>query len=185
MATVESQWDPGRALLVTELKGPVDVEAVKAWRAGLQEQVDRIPDGTRFRLLLDLTGYEPAGLDAHKAMRTVVPDLLVAHGLRPAFLDLFPEAPEPAITAEREVVCVAFANVHQDETKMSRYEERSQCQPALLRLPIVGRGLAGYNLTFERDVVDGLDLLLDARCTFRTEPAGPGGSTSQRERLAP
>ena len=57
-------------------------------------------------------------------MRTVVPDLLVAHGLRPAFLDLFPEAPEPAITAERDVVCVAFANVHHDETKMSQYEER-------------------------------------------------------------
>ncbi|HEX2046874.1 MAG TPA: hypothetical protein VHF27_03860 [Acidimicrobiales bacterium] len=117
-------WDPERRLLVTELRGPVDVEAVEAWRAELQGEVDRLPEGTRFRLLLDLTGYEPASLDAHKAMRTVVPSLLVAHGLRPAFLDLFPEAPEPELRAERDVVCVAFANVHHDEEKMGRYEER-------------------------------------------------------------
>ncbi len=57
-------------------------------------------------------------------MRTVVPTLLVAHGLRPAFLDLLPEAPDPEPRTERGVVCVAFANVHHDETKMARYEER-------------------------------------------------------------
>lgn len=57
-------------------------------------------------------------------MRTVVPDVLIAHGLRPAFLDLFPEVPEPVIRTDRGVLCVAFANVHHDETKMARYEER-------------------------------------------------------------
>lgn len=90
---------------------------------GLKDEVDRLPDGTRFKLLLDLSGYEPASIDAHKAMRDVVPSLLIAHGLRPAFVDLFPEAPEPALRTERGVVCVAFANVHHDETKMERYEE--------------------------------------------------------------
>ena len=121
---VGSRWDPERGVLVTELEGTVDVEAVRTWRAGLQAEVDRIPDGTSFKLLLDLTGYEPADLDAHKEMRMVVPDLLVAHGLRPAFTDLLPEAPEPELRTERGVVCVAFANVHHDETKMTHYEER-------------------------------------------------------------
>ncbi len=124
MSAVTSRWDPIRAVLVTELRGPVDVAEVAAWRDGLQMEVDRIPDGTRFRLLLDLTGFEPAGLDAHKAMRTVVPCLLLAHGLRPAFLDLFPEMAEPEIRTERGVVCVAFPNVHHDPDKMGRYEER-------------------------------------------------------------
>ena len=124
MSTVTSRWDPIRDVLVTELRGPVDVAEVEAWRAGLQVEVDRIPDGTCFRLLLDLTGFEPAGLDAHKAMRTVVPCLLLAHGMRPAFLDLFPETAEPEVRTERGVVCVAFANVHHDPDKMARYEER-------------------------------------------------------------
>jgi hypothetical protein len=102
----------------------VDVAAVRAWKEGLEAAVALIPDGTPFRLLLDLTGYEPAALDAHREMRTVVPELLVAHGLRPAFADLYPEAPEPQLRTERDVVCVAFANVHHDDEKMSRYEER-------------------------------------------------------------
>ena len=123
VVTVASRWFPERALLVTELRGPVDTEAVEAWRTGLDAAVNELPAGTRFKLLLDLRGYEPASLDAHRQMRTVVPDLLVTHGLRPAFTDLFPEALEPAVTAERDVVCVAFANVHHDETKMGRYED--------------------------------------------------------------
>ncbi len=122
--TVRSGWDAERGWLVTELRETVGRAAVEAWRAGLMETVDGIPDGTSFKLLLDLSGYEPASLDAHKAMRDVVPSLLVAHGLRPAFLDLFPEAEEPVIRTERDVVCVAFANVHHDPEKMAGYEER-------------------------------------------------------------
>ena len=118
-----SGWDPGRGVLVTELHGTIDLDAVSTWRAGLYAEVDLLADGTSFKLLLDLTGYEPATLDAHKAMRTVVPCLLLAHGLRPAFLDLFPDKDEPAVRAERGVICVAFANVHHDEAKMARYEE--------------------------------------------------------------
>lgn len=119
-----TRWERERRLLVTELGGPVSAATVEGWRRGLWSEVDRMPDGTWFRLLLDLTGYEPASLDAHKQMRTVVPELLVAHGMRPAFVDLSPEAPEPVLRCDRDVVCVAFANVHHDPTKMARYEEQ-------------------------------------------------------------
>jgi hypothetical protein len=119
-----SHWDRQQRLLVTQLTGTVDVDDVDAWRLALLDAVERIPDGTSFKLLLDLTGYEPASLDAHRHMRMVVPDLLIAHGLRPAFVDLYPDAPEPVVIQDRGVVCVAFANVHHDETKMARYEEQ-------------------------------------------------------------
>lgn len=58
--TVRSGWDAERGWLVTELRETVDRAAVEAWRAGLMETVDGIPDGTSFKLLLDLSGYEPA-----------------------------------------------------------------------------------------------------------------------------
>jgi hypothetical protein len=120
---MDTRWDPDRAVLTTQLKGHVDVEDVLTWRVGLTEALQRLPDGTAFRLLLDIDGYEPASLEAHKKMRTVIPEVLLRHGLRPAFLDLFPEAEEPAVSADRGVVCIAFANVHHDGTKMARYDQ--------------------------------------------------------------
>lgn len=110
-------------LLVTELHGTVDVDEVQRWADALLTEVDALPTGGRFRLLFDLTGYEPASLEAHKAMREVVPRVLARHGLLPAVAGLFPEMPDPEVTVERGVVVEAFANVHHDPTKMARYEE--------------------------------------------------------------
>jgi hypothetical protein len=110
-------------VIVTELHGTVDVDQVRRRADALHAEVDAVPDGSRVRLLLDLTGYEPASLDAHKAMRDVVPGVLVRHGLRPAFADLFPELPDPEVRVERGVVVEAFANVHHDPEKMARYDE--------------------------------------------------------------
>lgn len=124
------QWVP-RAFLgsvttpvvTTELRGSVTVADVERWAARLRGDVAALPEGTRFRLLLDLTGYEPADIAAHKAMRLVVPRLLADHGMRPAFADLFPEDEAPVVRAEQGVVVEAFANVHHDPEKMRRYEE--------------------------------------------------------------
>ena len=110
------------AVIVTRLHGTVSRAEVEAWAAALQADVDAVPDGSTFRLLFDLTGYEPADLEAHKAMRLVVPELLARHGMRPAVADLFPELPPPAVTVERGVVVERFANVHHDPDKMGRYE---------------------------------------------------------------
>jgi len=119
-----STWDPATGLLRTTLQGPVTTDDVRAWRDGLHRAAAAVPDGGRFQLLLDLSGFAPADLDAHRAMRTVVPELLAAHGLRPAFLDLFDEQPEVPVTLTRGVRCVAFANVHHDAAKMADYERR-------------------------------------------------------------
>lgn len=119
-----SVWDAASDTLRTELHGPVTVADVEAWRDGLRRQEARIPANGSFKLLLDLRGFEPTELEAHKAMRNVVPELLLRHGMRPAFLGLFDDAPAVTVTTENGVVCRAFANVHHDAAKMDDYERR-------------------------------------------------------------
>ncbi|WP_415910539.1 hypothetical protein [Oleiharenicola sp. Vm1] len=115
---------PPVPLVRSRLTGTVAAADVARWAAALHAAVAALPDGTSFRLLLDLHGYEPADLDAHKAMRDVVPALLCVCGLRPAFADLFPEFGEPVVAAAPRVRCVAFANVHHDPAKMEKYERQ-------------------------------------------------------------
>ncbi len=118
-----SAWHDERKLLVTELNGTVSEANVAAWKAGLAVAVAAIPPRTRFKLIMDLSGYEPATIGAHKAMREIIPRLLAAHGMRPAYIDLFDEKPEVAVTSDGRDV-TAFANVHHDADKMASYERR-------------------------------------------------------------
>lgn len=119
-----SHWDDTLSILQTELKGPVTREHVELWKMNLYAELDRIPDGRPFRLLLDLEGYEPVDMEAHKAMRLVIPNVLQSHGMRPAFADLFDDPGELNITLLRNRRCFAFANVHHDEYKMDQYETK-------------------------------------------------------------
>jgi hypothetical protein len=116
-----SLWDAQHRLLITRLTGDVSVEDVARWQAGLYQTLDQIEENSRFLLLSDLTDYAPHDMAAHKAMRTVVPLLLAAYGMRPALLDLFPEA-EIAVTLTRSIRCCAHAHVHHDADKMAGYE---------------------------------------------------------------
>lgn len=117
-----SHWDDTLSLLQTELKGPVTARDVQLWEKELQRELDLVPDGRMFRLLLDLHGFEPVDMEAHKAMRLVIPTILMNHGMRPAFADLFDDAGEITLKKERQRRCFAFANVHHDEHKMGQYE---------------------------------------------------------------
>ena len=124
MTNTGSTWDVATGILRTDRTGPVTTADVAQWRDGLHRALANIPDGTNFRLLLNLSGFAPVTIDAHKAMRTVVPEILARNGLRPAFIDLFDERPEMVITTSRGVRCSAFANVHHDAAKMTDYEQR-------------------------------------------------------------
>ncbi len=119
-----SHWDDTLSILQTELKGQVTREDVERWKRDLYAELERIPSGRQFRLLLDLDGYEPFDLQAHQAMRLVIPTLLLHHGMRPAFADLFEETGEIPISMQRNRRCFAFANVHHDEHKMMQYETK-------------------------------------------------------------
>lgn len=124
MTNTRTEWNEPTGILRTDLTGPVTTDDVTTWREGLHRELARIPDGAAFRMLVNLHGFEPVNIDAHKSMRTVVPEILASHGMRPAFIDLFDERPEMTITTSRGVRCVAFANVHHDEGKMTSYQQR-------------------------------------------------------------
>jgi hypothetical protein len=122
--SVGSTWDGADHIVRTNLVGRVSVADVDAWRRGLQDVIATIPDGSTFRILVNLFGFQPLDIAAHKAMRSVVPQLLAQHGMRPALLDLFDGEPELVVTCLRGVRCTACANVHHDATKMQHYHER-------------------------------------------------------------
>jgi hypothetical protein len=123
MSDITVQWDGSGRLLVARLSGTITDADVLRWAEEIQAALAQIPDGATFKLLSDLFGYEPAGLEAHKAMRGVVPGALAAHGFRTGLIDMV-GAPEPAITTTRGVRCVAVAHVHHDANKMALYDER-------------------------------------------------------------
>ena len=121
--TVSSvRWDAADRVLILHLTGTVSVADVERWKAELEAAVKRIPEGTAFRLLSDLSGYEPADLEAHKAMRTVIPLLLAEHGFRTGLVDVV-GAKEPVLTTTRGITCVGVAHVHHDAGKMALYQE--------------------------------------------------------------
>ncbi|HEX6096444.1 MAG TPA: STAS/SEC14 domain-containing protein [Thermoanaerobaculia bacterium] len=109
-------------ILTTRLTGITTTDDVRRWKESLERDAANVPDGGTFKLLLDLRGYEPADVDAHKAMRVVIPLFLAGYGFRTALLDLFPGT-ELRLQNLRGITCTAFANVHHDATKMQSYEE--------------------------------------------------------------
>jgi hypothetical protein len=109
-------------VIEARLTGTVTVADVERWKASLEQRIAEVPDGGAFALLVDLRGYEPADLDAHKAFRTTVPGILARHGFRPGFAELL--GTDVEVTTTRGVRCVAHANVHHDAQKMGDYERR-------------------------------------------------------------
>lgn len=124
MKSINSNWEPESGILRTELRGTVTSQDIEFWRDGLYRELNRIPDNSRFLLLLDLHGFEPENLETQKTMRNVIPEILAAHGMRPAFIDLFDDKPEMRIFLTRGIQCIAFANVHHDPAKMDNYEKK-------------------------------------------------------------
>ncbi len=119
----QADWNAATRILFSRLGGTVTVADVRRWEAALAAALGEIEDGGVFRLVSDLRGYEGADMDAHKAMRMVVPLLLAAHGFRTALLDLFEGADLP-LTTTRGIRCLAVACVHHDAGKMGEYERR-------------------------------------------------------------
>lgn len=123
MNRAESQWEVSAGILVTRLQGMVTVDDVGRWRSSLEEALAHIEGNSRFRLLVDLHGYEPAAIQAHKEMRSIIPLTLARYGFRTALLDLF-EPIEMALQATNGITCTAVAHVHHDESKMAEYARR-------------------------------------------------------------
>jgi hypothetical protein len=120
-----SHWNSDEATLVTRLSGPIDLDGILNWKSGLYEAAEKIPADSRFKMLIDIRGYEVADIDreAHKVQREVIPIFLAEHDFRAGYLDLFPEVPDIDV-AKRGPVCITVAHVHHDCSKMENYNSR-------------------------------------------------------------
>lgn len=123
MKITETRWDAEQALLVTRIQGAVAATTVEQWADNLQSTLAHLADNTSFKLIVDLYGYEPQTISAHKAMRTVIPLTLARYGFRTALLDLF-ESADLSLAQERGIQCTAVAHVHHEVDKMTEYEHR-------------------------------------------------------------
>jgi len=123
MIQTNSQWISKEKLLITNLSGPVDREDIAIWKHMLLQAQDEIPDGSRFKMYINLYGFKAADMEAHKAMREVVPRTLARYGFRAGYVDLFDNVELP-LQCHRGIQCLAAAHVHQDDTKIGLYRER-------------------------------------------------------------
>lgn len=123
MKFTESKWIPEQKLLITRLGGNVDLEDIKKWEGSLAEATGKIAPGSTFKAFINLYGFKAINLEAHKAMRNVVPLMLARYNFRAGYLDLF----EDAIVDIRKtngIACLAVAHVHNDVEKVKLYQER-------------------------------------------------------------
>ena len=107
-----TEWISENSLIITRLKGEVDETDVKEWNQSLQETFAKLPNHSKFKILIDLYGFQAKNLEVHKQYREIVPLTLARFGWKVGYVDMF----------ERKK-CVAAVHVHQDETKINKYEE--------------------------------------------------------------
>jgi hypothetical protein len=114
-AIVEVGYLPPVRAVMARLSGNVDENDIARWVELLDRALASVPDGTEIVLLSNLHGYEPASLDAHKAMRVVIPTRLAAHGFRTGLVEV-------TVNPTPRIVISKVAHVHHDATKMTGYE---------------------------------------------------------------
>jgi hypothetical protein len=121
-AIVEAGYLPPVRAVMARLSGHVDENDVARWTELLDRALAWVPDGTEIVVLSNLHGYEPASIGAHKAMRSVIPTRLAAHGFRTGLVDLVDADLE--VNASSRLVISKVAHVHHDATKMAGYEAK-------------------------------------------------------------
>ena len=118
-----TQWLANEQLVVTRLNGTISSSDVHSWKTSLHAVMNSIPENSRFKILVDLHGFEAENTEVHKEYRTVIPLLLAGYGYRIGYLDMFPEA-SIDLQYQRGIQCIAMANVHHNAEKMQDYETR-------------------------------------------------------------
>lgn len=111
--------------MVTRLSGDVNETDIAQWQASLAQALDQIEDHSIFKMLIDLSGLQPSGVEAHKKFRTIIPLTLADYGWKVGYVHLFEEdAKSMKITNTRGVQCVGVAHSHHDKEKMDLYQAR-------------------------------------------------------------
>lgn len=118
-----TEWISEISLIITRLKGEVDETDVKEWNQSLQETFAKLPNHSKFKILIDLYGFQAKNLEVHKQYREIVPLTLARFGWKVGYVDMFERKKDLVLTTDRGIQCVAAVHVHQDETKINKYEE--------------------------------------------------------------
>lgn len=134
----KSEWVPEEKLVITQISGQADVAQIEAWNYSLQHALSQIEENGKFKIFVNLHGFQAVNFEAHKRFRTIIPATLANYGWRVGYLNLFEEAAELPLTFTRGISCLAAVHVHQDETKIQKYDsmfgketERFFTDPAL------------------------------------------------------
>lgn len=118
-----TEWISEINLIITRLKGEVDEKDVREWKESLQKTYEHLADNSKFKILIDLYGFQAKDLEVHKQYREMIPLSLARFGWKVGYVDMFERAKDLILTTERGIQCVAAVHVHQDETKINKYEE--------------------------------------------------------------
>jgi len=119
----ETKWISDKNLIITRLKGEVNEREVKEWNQSLQETFGKLSNNSKFKVLIELFGFQARSLEVHKQYREIIPLSLANFGWKVGYVDMFERKKDLVIKSERGIQCVAAVHVHHDETKINRYEE--------------------------------------------------------------
>ncbi len=119
----DTKWHPELSLIETTLSGDVDEQDILRWEKSLHQSMSKIPDGSYFKIFINLYGFKAINIQAHKRYREIVPLLLANHDWKVGYVDLFEESKLMKFRKIRNIGCIAAVHVHQDEEKIKKYEE--------------------------------------------------------------
>jgi hypothetical protein len=120
---LRSEWDALNRILTVHLNGEISEADVERWRENLEHALGALQPNSSFKLLSDMTGFNAQTMNAHKAMRGVIPLTQAAYGFPPGVARLF-DVQDMPITHTRGITLTAAAHVHHDEGKMTEYQTR-------------------------------------------------------------
>jgi hypothetical protein len=122
MKNLDSIWVANDQLLVTRLSGNATIPDIEQWESSFYAALESIDQGQKFKILVDLYGFTAIDVEAHKRYREIVPRTLAQYGWRVGYLEMFEEANELRLRLKRGIRCTAAAHVHQDATKIEKYQ---------------------------------------------------------------
>jgi hypothetical protein len=120
----ETSWNAGHKLIETIFSGDVDEDDIAKWERSLHHAINQVPDGTTFKIIVNLYGFKAINIQAHKRYREIIPRLLANYNWKVGYVDLFEESTQMKFQSIRNINCAAAVHVHQDEEKIKKYEER-------------------------------------------------------------
>lgn len=118
----ETEWLPEKKLINTHLSGDVDLADIEQWEQSLHAALDKIPDNSIFKILINLYGFKAVDFTVHKRYREIILLTLANYGWKVGYVDLFEEAANMQFNYLRGIKCVGAAHVHQDASKIEKYE---------------------------------------------------------------